>query len=346
MNRLWYVINDQLVGGESVVVATLFGKSGSAPRTDGAKMIIHADGSIAGTIGGGKLESAVQGLASQVFKSKTPLIFPFELTAFEVAENDMICGGKGEILIEYLDALNPVNLAIYHDIAAALKRRERAWLLTEFGAERLDGEVSRCLIKSDGTVIGHLECNYQGLYELVSATDRVSIHSGVLDNQRLLIEPIRDTGSLYIFGAGHVARQLAVLAEMVNFKTIVMDDRTEFACQERFPRSDIVLLESFDEIPANLQLGRDSFVVIVTRGHVHDKNVLGQVLKLPCAYIGMIASKRKRNLVYKALQEERGFNDNDFARVHSPIGIDILAETPEEIAVSIVAELIKVRAER
>lgn len=260
MNRLWYLINDRLVAGEPVVVASLFNKSGSVPRADGAKMVIHANGSIAGTIGGGKLEAAVRELALQVFRSKASLIYQFDLTAFEIAETNMICGGTGKVLLDYVDATNPINLEIYSNIATALNKRERAWLLTALGTNLPDGKINRCLIKNDGTKIGQLECDYEELHQLVSKTNKVSIHSDVLDNQRLLIEPIRDTGLLYIFGAGHVAQQLAILAEMAGFKTIVIDDRIEYACKERFPKSDIILLESFNGILSNLQVNRDSYL--------------------------------------------------------------------------------------
>jgi len=131
---------------------------------------------------------------------------------------------------------------------------------------------------------------------------------------------------------------------MVDFKTVVLDDREEFARKERFPAVDgIIVLASFEQAFTNLDIDKDSYIVIVTRGHAHDKTVLAQALNTGAGYIGMIGSKSKRNAIYKALKEE-GFTDKDIARVFSPIGLEILAETPEEIAVSITAELIKVRA--
>ena len=124
---------------------------------------------------------------------------------------------------------------------------------------------------------------------------------------------------------------------------IVIDDREEFANQEHFPDATEVCLRPFDTAVKDFPVDEDSYLVIVTRGHLHDKLVLAQCLRTNAKYVGMIGSKRKRNMIYEALLEE-GFTQKDISRVYSPIGIDIQAETPAEIAVSIVAELIQVRA--
>jgi len=132
---------------------------------------------------------------------------------------------------------------------------------------------------------------------------------------------------------------------MVGFKTVVLDDRSEYANSERFPASsEITLLESFDRLP-ELAIDEDGYIVIVTRGHLHDKTILAQALKTKAGYIGMIGSRRKREKIFEVLAGD-GFGKQDFDRVYSSIGIDIGAETPQELAVSIVGELIKVRAEK
>jgi xanthine dehydrogenase accessory factor len=159
-----------------------------------------------------------------------------------------------------------------------------------------------------------------------------------------LVEPLCSEGSVFIFGAGHIAGELAPLAKLVGFRTIVLDDRQEFASRARFPSADTVLvLDSFEKALDGLDIDEESYLVIVTRGHAHDKTVLGQALATKVGYIGMIGSRSKRDAVYEALLEE-GLTRADFERVHSPIGLDIGAETPEEIAVSIVSELIQARS--
>jgi xanthine dehydrogenase accessory factor len=158
----------------------------------------------------------------------------------------------------------------------------------------------------------------------------------------VFLEPLLFDPVLYIFGAGHVSRDIVPLASRVGFQVVVIDDREEFATPEYFPDAREVCLHLFDTAVADLPVDEDSYIVIVTRGHLHDKIVLSHSLRTKARYVGMIGSKRKRNMIYNALSEE-GFTRSDIARVHSPIGIEIGAETPAEIAVSIVAELIQVK---
>jgi len=132
----------------------------------------------------------------------------------------------------------------------------------------------------------------------------------------------------------------------LGFRTTVLDDREEFASRERFPSPvEVVVLEDFSDCLSKCPIDEESYLVIVTRGHLHDKAVLSQALRTRAGYIGMIGSKRKRDSIYRALLDE-GFSRDDLGRVHSPIGLDIGAETPEEIAVSIAAELIQVRSRK
>ncbi|NLT96485.1 MAG: XdhC family protein [Clostridia bacterium] len=346
MNKLWEQMVNLLSSGKSFVVATLFDKSGSAPRVSGAKMIIKSDGSIAGTIGGGRLEGEIRELAKDIFETKRPQIRLISLTGADAAQMEMICGGTVKVLVDYIEALDPVNLEICRDIVDVINNRGKAWLITALGTEGHNKDkIQRCLVKENDALIGQLDCDQEFLKKLISGPAKISIHSETLEDQRIFVEPIQITKTLYIFGAGHVAQQIAPLAEKVGFKTVVLDDRQEYANKERFPGSEIILLESLADPLPQLDIDEDSYLCIVTRGHLHDKRVLEQVLRTPAAYIGMIGSTRKRDKVYEKL-EEQGFTKEELRRVHSPIGLEILAETPEEIAVSIVAELIKVRAEK
>ncbi|MCP4668449.1 MAG: XdhC/CoxF family protein, partial [Deltaproteobacteria bacterium] len=159
----------------------------------------------------------------------------------------------------------------------------------------------------------------------------------------VFVEAFISDPALFIFGGGHVSREIVPLANLVGFKVVVIDDREEFAKTEQFPQAREVHQYPFEGVMDRLAVDASSYLVIVTRGHIHDKMVLEQSLRTKAGYIGMIGSRRKRNMIYENLLEQ-GFTQKDLARVHSPIGLDIGAETPEEIAVSIVAELIQVRA--
>ncbi|MDR3561567.1 MAG: XdhC family protein [Negativicutes bacterium] len=349
MKRFFRQMADLLQNQESFVVATIFDKTGSAPRTAGTKMVIRQNGSIVGTIGGGRLEGEAIRLAGEVLLSGQSVIQSFNLTGEDVAGMDMICGGQGEILLDFIDAGDESNHEIYQKAAEILGQRGKAWLITALGSNNRQSDCcpirQQCLVKQDGTMIGRFESHPEFLAKLIAGPAKISIHAEVFDNQRFLVEPIRPAGTVYIFGAGHVSQKIAPLCETVGFRTVVLDDRSEFANRERFPEAaEIILLESFQSLP-ELAVDEDSYLVIVTRGHLHDKTILEWSLRTPAGYIGMIGSRRKRDKVYAALAEQ-GYGQRDFDRVYSPIGTNIGAETPEELAVSIVGELIKVRAER
>ncbi len=149
--------------------------------------------------------------------------------------------------------------------------------------------------------------------------------------------------TLLIAGAGHVALPLAQLGKMIDFEVIVLDDRPRYANEERFPMADRVLAQPFRETLRDWPIDSDTYVVLVTRGHAHDVECLLEILDSPARYIGMIGSKRRIKGVFELLKEEQGIDPAKFDKVYAPIGLDIGAENPVEIAVSIIAEIINLR---
>lgn len=162
---------------------------------------------------------------------------------------------------------------------------------------------------------------------------------GTLD---IFIEPLLPQALLYIFGAGHVSVSLYKIAKDVGFSVTVVDDRTTYANRERFPEAQDVIAEDFDHALARLAPTESAYIVIVTRGHRDDMRVLRWAVQTKARYVGMIGSKRKTIGIFRELQKE-GLPASLFERVYAPVGLDIGASTPEEIAVSITAELIAVR---
>jgi xanthine dehydrogenase accessory factor len=158
----------------------------------------------------------------------------------------------------------------------------------------------------------------------------------------IFVEPILPPADLYIFGAGHVAASLYQVAHIAGFDVTVIDDRETYANRERFPEAHQVIAEDFDKAMAQVTPNESSYIVIVTRGHHDDMRMLRWAVQTPARYIGMIGSKRKTITIFKELQKE-GLPAPLFDRVKAPIGLDIGAITPEEIAVSITAELIASR---
>jgi len=158
----------------------------------------------------------------------------------------------------------------------------------------------------------------------------------------IFIEPIMPPAVLYIFGAGHVAHSLYRTAGDVGFAVTVIDDRDNYANRERFPLAQEVIAQDFDQAMSALEISEAHYIVVVTRGHRDDMRILRWAVQTKARYIGMIGSKRKTIAIFRELQKE-GIPAESFNRVHAPIGLDIGAVTPEEIAVSITAELIAVR---
>jgi xanthine dehydrogenase accessory factor len=342
---IFHSIAGLLAGGESLVLATIVSRSGSAPRAVGSRMVVRRDGSIIGTIGGGILEARVQELAKEVFQHGQAVLKKYVLTPQDATQMGMVCGGVVRALVQFLDASQPGNLELYQAIVASLEARQQAWLITAMPANVDVPEASaQYLSKNDDAMVGDLDPQAGQILTSQASAGQPEIlsHQG----KEYLVEPLCHAGTVYIFGAGHVSQQLAPLSTLVGFSTAVLDDRQEFANRERFPGADeVVVLDTFERAMEGLEINGDSYLVLVTRGHAHDHTVLRQALKTKAGYIGMIGSRRKRDAVYAAMAKE-GFGQQDFDRVFSPIGLDIGAETPEEIAVSIVAELIKIRAEK
>ena len=162
---------------------------------------------------------------------------------------------------------------------------------------------------------------------------------GTLD---IFIEPILPAALLYLFGAGHVALNVSKTASRAGFDVTVIDDREAYANRERFPEAKEVLAEDFDSVMGRLTPSESSYIVIVTRGHRDDMRCLRWAVQTPARYIGMIGSKRKTLTIFRELTKE-GLAPELFERVHAPVGLDIGAVTPEEIAVAITAELIAIR---
>ncbi|OGR15416.1 MAG: hypothetical protein A2277_00990 [Desulfobacterales bacterium RIFOXYA12_FULL_46_15] len=334
---------DLLLSGQKLILARTIRRSGSTPRDVGSMCIITQKGDLFGTVGGGLLEYQVQTRARTLFKEEKSFVYPFRLTGRDIAEAGMICGGEVDL---YLDPLFPENketLSLFQTIESEITAHRAVRLVTriEDGIPALE-TGTRMLIKEDGAVIGGIKGLEPEKLPLTWNTPFELIPSGIKDIA-FFVENIRLNPQVFIFGAGHVSVFVAQLAKLVGFNITVIDDRPEFANRERFPDADALIVSDFSHVFEGLRISENSYILIITRGHIHDKTVLQKALSTPAGYIGMIGSIRKRNLIYKDLMKQ-GITKERLESVFSPVGLDINAETPEEIAVSIVAELVKVRA--
>jgi xanthine dehydrogenase accessory factor len=344
LNEPISTILETLAHDGDLVVATIVGHEGSTPRTAGTKMIVRRNGEFFGTIGGGQVEADVLAAASDAFTARTPALCDFDMTQETLSGMDMICGGKMTVLIDFYRS-DPETLDLLNTIQTSLQLHRPCILVTAIGGA--SENFSRFLLEADTLSHGQFPYADAIIQNIINQTRNIRVPKTLtLEKKTFWVEPYFKKNLLFIFGAGHVSRPTASMGNQVGFQVFVLDDREEFANQERFPAPAMVrVVPSFEDCVAGLEIDEHSYLVIVTRGHLNDKIVLSQALGTKAGYIGMIGSRRKRDMIYKALLGE-GFSSDDLRRVHSPIGLSIGAETPEEIAVSILSELIRVKSRK
>src|SRR5438270_6005449 len=221
-------------------------------------------------------------------------------------------------------------------------------------------ETAKMLIRDDGSIFGTIGGGcveaevWQAAREVMESERPRTLTFNLNQNPKydtglvcggtleVFVEPVLPPGVLYIFGAGHVAHSLYKVARIAGFDVVVADDRESYANRERFPEARDVYADEFEHMMSQIVPNENSYIVIVTRGHRDDMRVLRWAVSTPARYIGMIGSKRKTIAVFRELTKE-GLSPELFERVHAPVGLDIGAITPEEIAVAIAAELIATR---
>ncbi len=319
---------------EPVILGGIIRSSGSAPRTSGARMVIRHDGSMTGSVGGGALEWACQKKAAEMLARGIAYHeLRFELSECSAADAGMICGGAVTVLLQRVE---PEQRDLFVRLLTTYRQGGRAMLVTVLPK---DGQSPPEVLMLDNEETGATPPALRR--ELLRKPRRIPFLAE-FEGRELFVEPLLRPGTVHLIGAGHVAQATAVCAEFAGFDVVVKDDRAAFANTERFPKAkEVTVLESFADCFG--ELGPDDYVVIVTRGHLHDRDVLAQALRTGAGYIGMIGSSRKREGVYRSLRAD-GVTEAELQRVRCPIGLTIGADTPEEIAISIVAEIITYRA--
>lgn len=320
-------ILETLRRGECAVLCSLLSSSGSTPRGPGAKMAVFRDGSIAGTIGGGMLEYRAIQDGMRLLDGEAMLVRDYELDGGPL---DMICGGGVRVLFQRLEGQ---DLLWTETALSLLEEPCDAWLVT------------RLLEDAAETGIYDRE---NGL-RFLSGLDEVRVLS--LCRRRaaftdgLYVEPLNRAGRVYVFGGGHVSQALVPLLRRIGFSAVVCENRAEFARKELFPDAERVELMDFSQFTERFSVTGDDCLIIMTRGHRDDYTVLLRALETDAGYVGVIGSRRKAAVTFERLEQD-GWSVQDRNRVHTPIGLPIGAETPEEIAVSIAAELIAHRSQR
>ena len=334
MRKLLNTMREALETGTDAVLVTVITSSGATPRGAGARMLVTKDGRVAGTIGGGAVEYRSEKIAAQVLADRASQTQAFSLTKEDVNNLGMICGGAVTLYFHFVPAGDEEVIDLLREAESRFESGCDLWLVTE-----VTGGGALGLYTRDAGF------TFLDVPEEAESALRSKPKTFIAGGRKFYIEKLASSSTVYVFGCGHVGQELVPVLEHVGFRCVALDDRPDFACAERFPDAADVKVIDLEHIADYVTIGRDDYVAVMTRGHMFDTIVQAQALKTDCCYIGVIGSRHKKAGVFQKLRE-MGFTDSDLERITTPIGLDIAAETPAEIAVSIAAQLIELRARR
>src|ERR1041384_3604895 len=345
---------------ERVMLATIISTTGSTPASAFSRMLVKEGGIISlGTVGGGCMEGDVLLHAGRLLRENKAEILRFHLNEDDV-EHGLICGGGLDVLIE---PLSREKIPLFEELKSIRDNGDDCVLATHLAA---DGFIrSKSVIAGDEKTLIERSKAAQEVLAWASASGRgpagteapmkEAVIDSILRAQRrnetvllklrdgdVILEPVAGAPGLVLFGGGHVSKYISRGAAMAGFRVTVVDDRDKFANRERFPEAVQTVAEDFIEAFNHITVKPSTYVVIVTRGHRHDEEVLERIAGTSARYIGMIGSRKKVLAAFEHLAE-KGIPAERLRRVHAPMGIDIGAATAEEIGISVVAELIAER---
>ena len=357
-DQIWPEAERTLERGQKFALATVINVRGSTPREVGAKMIVREDGQF-GTIGGGCGEAEVFRKARLLLdEGRGARLTEIDLTGDFDQQQIGTCGGIMDVFVDIWMPASDLETA--RQLANAAERNRPAALLTLVHSVDPGSVGAKSIVDpatEEGRLVSALEISRRAMAQLVARTRdgtpaliEISDNGGAnpvtrVDGERprLFLDPISGAQRLVIAGAGHIAQPLAALGSTLGFHVTVIDDRAAFANRERFPGADQIVVRPFAAAIEALTLDRHCYLVSVTRGHSFDEEVVRTALQHSHgAFIGMIGSRRRVKATLERIAES-GIPQDLVDQVHAPLGMDIAAETPEEIAVSIIAEIVRER---
>jgi xanthine dehydrogenase accessory factor len=321
---------------EPMALITVIDVQGSVPRHTGTKMLVRGGGVYVGTVGGGKGEARAIAMALECIGQKKTDTLTLEFQGVEVEGQDMICGGTCRVLVEYLADREPYRIAF-----TKLQSGERILFAKTFDGGAGGGTlvVKVALLDEKGAPA------YNTLSIAMQQPAEDSLHSGkpvFLEEKGVFLDPVFPQERLLVLGGGYVGQAVAMLASSLELKITVGDDRREFCVSDRFPPTVETICGNYTKIIQDFPFDSATYVVMVTRGHLTDLECVRAILKRKYRYAGFIGSARKTKLLREQLKSD-GFEQEKIDGLHAPIGLAIKAETPAELAVSILAEIIAVR---
>lgn len=334
MKQLFMEMRKHLQQKEDLVFVTVVASSGAVPRGAGARMLVGKDGPICGTVGGGAVEYRCEQMGMEAIKNHTSQIKEFILKRNEVEDIGMICGGDVTIYFRYIDGHDTKMLELCELALQQFDELKRAWLITQLSQDH----PGRMGLYSEK--LGLVGIDEPEIPSFIQGHTCKFERAG----SSYYAEEILSPGYVYIFGGGHVSKELVPVLAHLGFRCKVFEERADFITAEKFPDAIERKIVNFEAVEEMAHITEEDYIVVMTRGHKSDQVVQAQALRTPAKYIGVIGSKHKKAGVEKNLMAE-GFTKEEIQRVTTPIGLlDIGAETPEEIAISIAGQLIAVRA--
>ena len=333
MKELFETARKSMEKKQDLVFVTTISSSGSSPRGAGSKMLVLENGTSYGTIGGGNVEYVSIQHAREVLKQKQSCTRGFALHPDQVADLGMICGGDVVIFFQYISWENQDFYDLCTRILKSWDKNENTWLIFDITEET----VWKAGLYEEQEGLTGLGISDPSPLLQTKAVQKV------LDGRKYYCEPLVQKGRVYIFGGGHVAQALVPVLARLEFRCVVFDDREAFSNPQVFPEAEQCILGDFNRISDYLSIQPQDYVCIMIRGHHYDYLIQKQILTTPAYYIGVMGSRKKKEVIRQKLLAD-GFFPEDISRITTPIGLDILAETPEEIAVSIAGQLIAERA--
>ena len=341
---------DILKDGQPCVVATVVRTKGSTPQKAGAMLLVREDGSGLGTLGGGCVEGDIWFAAKEILRRNGgPEFKDYFLNEDIAARDGLVCGGT---MYFYLEPLREDNefLSIGNEIVNAYDGGNPVSLATVVNAaDKPGGGASlgaKLLLRMDGSVSGTLgspELDNQAL-EIAKRVAEIGNTESIAtaDGTEIFVEGFTTPPTLVMVGGGHVGKATADLAHFLGYRVLVVDDRPEFSNPERFPYAEETIVTPYDQWATNLSINVNTFLVVATRGHRFDDMALESALTTRARYIGLLGSRRKTLMIYQRLIQQ-GVAPERIKEVYAPVGLNIGGLTPEELAVSIMSEIIMVR---
>jgi xanthine dehydrogenase accessory factor len=330
--------------GEEIALGTLVRVRGSAPRLPGARLCVTRSGRMAGSVSGGCVENDVYERAMQVLDSGQPVVASYGIADEMGFAVGLSCGGTIDVLIEPF-----VEEEVWHSVREAVERQRPAAVAIALAPPALIGR--KLALLDDARTVGAIEAS---LDDQIIAAARGQLCQGATEILNLawrgeeasvFIEVIPPPLRLFIVGATQIAIALCRMAKGLGFWVSIVDARGTYATRERFPEADEIRLAEPGEVLGRAELDASSHVVILTHDPKFDIPALARSLGADTGYIGVMGSRGTHGRRVTLLEQE-GFAEADLRRIHAPIGLDIGARSPEEIALAILAEMVTVRHQR